>query len=72
MVINIITNSTQYGDLVQFKLIQQKKTQTWLIEELREKTGMYVDRSNLFKILTGAYKSERIIAAINEILNIEG
>lgn len=70
--IEIITNSTQYGDLVQFKLIQLKKTQTWLIEELRAKTGMYVDRSNLFKILTGAYKSERIISAINEILGIEG
>ena len=69
-VIFIITNSTPYGDTVQVKLIQQKHTQDWLIEQVREKTGMYVDRSNLHKIFTGKYHSERIVSAINEILGI--
>lgn len=66
----IISNSTQYGDIVQCKLIQKKRTQAWLIEELRKKTGMYVDRSNLHKIFTGAYNSTRITSAINELLEI--
>lgn len=68
----IIANATPYGELVQYKLIQKKRTQGWLIEELRQRTGMYVDRSNLNKILTGVYRSEKIIAAINEILDIKG
>lgn len=52
--------------------MKQSKTQTWLIEEVKKKLpNKYLDSSNLYKIMTGELNSPEIVAAINEILDIE-
>lgn len=63
---------TEYGISVKVKLMKQSKTQTWLIEEVKKKLpNKYLDSSNLYKIMTGELNSPEIVAAINEILDIE-
>lgn len=47
------------------------KTQKWLIEEVKKLLPeTYLDTSNLYKIMTGEIKSNKIEAAINEVLDI--
>jgi hypothetical protein len=48
------------------------KTQKWLEEAVSAKTGLYVDSSYMYKILTGQREAPNIVAAIREILQIEG
>lgn len=63
---------TDYGINVKVKLMEQGKTQEWLLEQLREKLPRnYFDSSILYKVLTGQVNSPNMIAAINEILGIE-
>lgn len=54
------------------RLLDLGKTQNWLIEELKKKTGMFVDNSLLNKILTGRAKSKALEAAIDEIIASKG
>lgn len=63
---------TPYGICVNVRLMEQCKTQTWLIEQLRVKLPeRYFDSSILNKILTGQVNSPKTVVAINEILGIE-
>lgn len=63
---------TEYGIKVKIKLMQINKTQSWLIEEVKNLLPQkYVDSSNIYKILTGEIKSTEIKTAINQILGIE-
>lgn len=59
---------TDYGIKVKTRLLEMGKTQNWLIQQLKEKTGMFVDSSSLNKVLTGQVNSERITSAINELI----
>jgi hypothetical protein len=61
---------TQFGIEIKTKLISIGQTQEWLISQVREKTSMYVDCSNLYKVMTGQRKSTRLEGAIKEILHI--
>jgi len=61
---------TAYGKEIKKKLIDLGMPQTWLIERVREKTGLYFDCSYLYKIQTGKLQNPSIITAINEILNL--
>ena len=61
---------TDYGKEVKKRLIELDKSQTWLIEQVKKKTGMFVDSSVLNKVLTDRLNSKPIITAINEILNL--
>lgn len=63
-------NLTEYGILIKCELLQQGKTQNWLIDEIKKKTDKYVDTSNLYKLMTGQIANSEISMAINEILNI--
>ena len=47
------------------------KPQTWLIEEVRNKTGLYFDDSYMYKIKTGQLSTPKIVQAICEILDIQ-
>ena len=67
----MISGITEYGQQIQIELVKRKKTREWLIKELQDKTGMYVDGSNLYKIMTGKLKSSKLTEAIQEILGIE-
>lgn len=62
---------SDFGLAVKTQLLQIGKEQKWLIEAIREKTGLYVDSSYMAKILTGQRKAPKIVAAICEILNIK-
>jgi hypothetical protein len=62
--------TTEYGKTVKKKLIDMDKTQAWLIERIKEKTGLYMDSSYMGKIYRGENHPKKVIAAINEVLGI--
>ena len=61
---------TDFGLVVKTKLLQTGKTQKWLEEEVSKKTGLFVDGGYMHKILTGQRNAPKVVAAIQEILNI--
>lgn len=61
---------TPFGMEVKCRLIEMEHTQTWLQERINEETGLFVDGSYLYKILTGQRNAPKIVQAIREILNI--
>ena len=63
---------TEFGKVIKVKLVQIGRSQKWLIEEVSKKTGLYFDRSYMYKIQTGQLATPRIVEAIKEILDIEG
>ena len=65
------TKFSDFGLTVKIKLLQIGRPQKWLEEKVSEKTGLFVDNSYMYKILTGQRKSPKIVAAICEILSIE-
>ncbi len=62
---------TEFGKKIKYALIEKDKTQAWLIEEVKNKTGLFLDSSYLNKIMTGKREGDKIVEAIKEILNIE-
>ena len=67
-----LSKFTDFGLCVKTKLLQNGKDQKWLEEVVSEKTGLFVDRGYMYKILTGQRNAPKIVAAICETLNIEG
>lgn len=61
---------TAFGLAVKTKLLELGQQQEWLIRACRERTGMYVDSSTMYKLLTGQLDSQRLKAAIREILEL--
>ena len=55
---------TAFGLSVKTRLLE------WLIAECKAKTGMYVDSSTMYKLLTGQLDSVRLKMAIREILQL--
>ena len=67
----MVTGITEYGKQIKKALLDMDKDQMWLISEIKAKTGMYMDSSYLWKIMTGKEKSPVMIKTINDILNIQ-
>lgn len=61
-----------FGISVKTELLRIGKEQKWLEETIAEKTGLFVDSGYMYKILTGQRNAPKIVAAIREILNIQG
>ncbi len=61
-----------FGISVKTELLRIGKEQKWLEETITEKTGLFVDSGYMYKILTGQRNAPKIVAAIREILNIQG
>ena len=61
---------SEFGKQVKKKLIDLNKSQTWVIEEVNKKTGLYFDSSYMYKIQTGKKTTPKIMEAISEILDI--
>lgn len=61
---------TDFGLCVKTELLRRGKEQKWLEEEIRKKTGLFVDNGYLYKILTGQRKATKIIEAIRDILDM--
>lgn len=56
---------------VKYRLIDLEKSQKWLEEQVREKTGLFVDSSYLTKIFNGDRNAPKVKSAICEILDIK-
>lgn len=65
-----MTQVTEFGKEVKKKLVEANQQQAWLIERIREQTGLYVDSSYLYKILTGRCSTPKIVQANREILDL--
>ena len=44
---------TDFGKKVKIRLIEMEQTQTWLIQQVREKTGGFFDSSYLHRLMAG-------------------
>ena len=67
-----LSKFTDFGLCVKTELLRMGKEQKWLEQAVSEKTGLRVDNGYMYKILTGKRNAPKIVAAIKEILNIEG
>lgn len=61
---------TGFGKEIGKKLIDLGRPQIWLINEVRNKTGLYFDDSYLYKIKTGQLAPPKIVQAICDILGL--
>ena len=61
---------TPFGLCVKTELLRRGKTQTWLVRQIGDDTGLFVDDSYLYKILTGQRNAPKIVQAIRDILEI--
>jgi hypothetical protein len=60
-----------YGVKINIRLIELRRTNTWLVEEVKKAyTGHYFDSSILHKIKAGEVKSSGAIPIINDILGL--
>ena len=51
--------------------MEQNRKQEWLIAEIKSRyPDVYIDSSNLYKILIGEITSGKVVSAINEILSL--
>ena len=69
-----ILNESKFSDFglaVKTELLHKGKTQKWLEEEVTKRTGLYLDRGYVHKILTGQRNAPKIVSAICEILDIK-
>lgn len=66
-----LSKFTNFGLSVKTKLLQNGRDQKWLEEQVKTKTGLYVDNGYMYKILTGQRNAPKIVEAIREILNIK-
>lgn len=62
---------TVFGKAIVKKLVDIERPQTWLIDQVKEKTGLYFDDSYLYKIRTGQLRTPKVVNAICEVLEIE-
>lgn len=60
-----------FGKVVKKKLVDIDKSQEWLMEEVRERTGLFIDNGYLYKILTGQRSAPKIVDAICDVLGIK-
>ena len=61
---------TEFGLQVKTELLRKGKSQKWLEESVSEATGLFVDGSYMYKVLTGERNAPKIVQAIKDILNI--
>ena len=65
-----LAKTSDFGKEVKIRLVEMDKNQAWLIEQVKEKTGLYFDDSYLWKINSGILATPSIVSAIREILGM--
>lgn len=66
----MLKQTTDLGKEIKKRLIDVGRTQAWLIEKVKEKTGLYFDSSYMHKILVGELATPKVVQAICEVLDI--
>ena len=61
----------EFGKRIKKTLVDIEQTQEWLITQVREDTGLYVDGSYLYKIMSGKLASPKIVSSICKILGLD-
>lgn len=61
----------EFGTIAKMKLVEINKPQSWLIRQVREDTGQFLDSAYLCRIWTGDRKPDKIINSICTILEID-
>lgn len=61
---------TEFGKEIKLELMIRNQSQEWLIDQLKHYSGMYVDSSILYKIMTGQVAKSKLHEYIREILEI--
>lgn len=61
---------TDFGIEVKTRLLTMGKSQTWLEGQVSEKTGLFVDSSYMYKVLTGQRNAPKVVGAIRTILEM--
>ena len=61
---------TGFGKDIGKRLIDLERPQVWLIDQVRQRTGLYFDDSYLYKIKTGQLSTPKIVQAIRDILDL--
>ena len=61
----------QLGKEINHALVDINQPKEWLIEQVRQDTGKYFDRSYLHKIETGELSTPGIVSSIRKILCLE-
>lgn len=61
---------TPFGKSIKKRLVDMNHTQAWLIEQVAGSTGLYFDRSYMYKIQTGQLATPKIVQAIRDILDL--
>lgn len=54
-----MAKTSDFGKAVKIRLIEMEKSQDWLIEQVKERTGDYFDSSYLYRLLAGTLTGER-------------
>ena len=62
--------ATNYAKTVKKTLIDIDKSQEWLMAQVTERTGLFLDSGYLGKIFRGERNAPKIVNAINEILQL--
>lgn len=65
-----MAKTNHFGKAIKKKLVELDQTQVWLIDQVREKTGLYFDDSYLWKIMAGKLATPKIVQAICETLDL--
>lgn len=65
-----IATFTPFGKEIKKRLIDLERNQSWLIEQVAKKTGLYFDGSYLHKVMTGQLNTPKVVEAIRVILEI--
>lgn len=60
-----------FGVTAKTRLIEINQSQAWLIDRLKEDTGLYVDNGLLQRVWRGEYKSPALISGICKILELD-
>ncbi len=64
-------NLTEFGKEIKVELIIRNQSQTWLIEQVRQRTDQYIDTSNLYKLMTGQINNSGLTEVIAHVLGIK-
>ena len=60
-----------FGKEIKKKLVDLEQSQVWLIDKVKDDTGLYFDGSYLHKIITGVHRTPMIVLSICKILDIK-